>query len=357
MIGRLGPGTAAAALVSAAIGLAACAVGNGTSTPPAPQVPRQFASVQQAMALPSAPCATRVCIYVANSKDIVTAYAVEAHGNVAPLQAITGSNTRLSGADGVALDAGRNIYVVNVSGGSPSGYGSVTVYAAGATGNAPPIRSIGGPNTRLAAGEGVSLDATGNIYVATYNSGCRTICGGGHVRVFAAGANGNVAPIRTFGGSRTKLDAPVSIALDPRGRIYVSNWLTNSVTVYAAGAKGDPRPIQYISGSKTGLHDFHAIAVDANGNIYVANSGHNDVLVFSAGAEGNVAPMATISGSNTGLNYPVSIALDGRRNIYVGNGANNLLTFAAGANGNVAPIRTIGGSKTLLNGPGDIAVH
>jgi hypothetical protein len=279
-----------------------------------------------------------------------------AQGNAAPVRIVSGRKTRLRNSDAVALDAGRNVYVSNYRG-SPSGNGTVTVYAAGAIGDAPPIRTIGGSNTGLAVPQGVSLDTSGNIYVANPNA-CPPVCSGGNALVYAAGANGNVAPTRTIGGSNTGLDAPLSIALDERARIYIANWKGNSVTVYAAGANGDVRPIQSIKGSNTGLSGPVGVVVDASRNIYVANPGTNGVLVYAAGAEGNVAPIAAISGSNTGLHSPFGIALDTRRNIYVANsGDNNLLIFAAGANGNIAPIRTISGPKTKLDGPFGIALR
>ena len=93
------------------------------------------------------------------------------------------------------------------------------------------------------------------------------------VTVYAAGANGNVAPVRTISGSATNLDDPEGIALDSDLNTYVVNAHNNSVTVFAAGANGDATPIQTISGSETGLNDPGGIALDSQRNIYVANYG------------------------------------------------------------------------------------
>ena len=80
--------------------------------------------------------------------------------------------------------------------------------------------------------EGVAVDAAGNIYVADHPSKS--------VFVYAAGANGNVAPIRVISGSKTTLTYPWGIAVDGRNRIYVTNIATpKSVSIFAADANGD----------------------------------------------------------------------------------------------------------------------
>ena len=75
--------------------------------------------------------------------------------------------------------------------------------------------------------------------------------------------------------------------------------------VYAAGANGNAAPIAAtIVGPKTGLIVPGGIGVDAaEAEVYVANNGGPtfNVLVFAAGANGDVSPIATIRGSHTGF--------------------------------------------------------
>jgi len=58
-------------------------------------------------------------------------------------------------------------------------------------------------------------------------------------------------------GDSTGLDQPKGVALDPAGRIYVVNSATKSqqyrITVYAAGANGNVAPVATIAGNQTGL--------------------------------------------------------------------------------------------------------
>jgi 6-phosphogluconolactonase (cycloisomerase 2 family) len=343
MIDRFARWVIGAAFVSAALSLPACA--GGSSTSPSPQGP-QVASTRRAQLFPAATCRTGACIYVTNAANTLTVYPARANGNVTPIRAIKGSKTELNFPAGIAWDAGRNVYVPN------EGANSVTVYATGAKGDVAPIREIKGSRTGLFAPLGIALDNSGYGYVYVPNEGADS------VTVYAAGANGDAPPIRTIGGSKTQLHSPLGVALDAGGNIYVSNYGTyssnGSVTVYAAGTNGNVAPIQTITGSNTGLVQPSNIALDANRNVYVTNSGYlsgpYSVTVYAAGANGNIAPIRTIEGSNTRLNEPNGVALGPSGNIYVTNyGADSVTVYAAGVNGNVAPIRTISGSNTGLS--------
>ncbi len=79
---------------------------------------------------------------------------------MAPIDTIGGSLTGLSGIAQIALDASQQLYVANGT------TNSVTVYAAGASGNVAPIHTIAGPLTQLSVPSGIALDAAGDIYVS-----------------------------------------------------------------------------------------------------------------------------------------------------------------------------------------------
>lgn len=250
-------------------------------------------------------------IYVATgtgSASRVLVFAPGANGNVAPIRRIQGSNTGLNTPYGIALDSSRNVYVANDVLG-----GSVTVYAAGAHGNVAPIQTISGPNTGLGGPTGIALDASRNIYVTAFTGG-----GNPAVLVFAAGASGNVAPIQTISGSNTGLNDSFAIALDSIGDTYVANYYGGfnygSVTVYAAGANGNVAPIQAIFGSRTHISFPTGIAFHGR-RIYVANENcassgcPSTVTVFPPTANGNVAPLREIGGSRTGLSDASAVAV------------------------------------------------
>jgi hypothetical protein len=140
----------------------------------------------------------------------------------APIAVISGSATQLDDPIAVGLDSTENIYVANdfVSGGEASG--SVTVYPAGSSGDVTPSATISGGLTGLADPFGITLDASGRIYVVNLGGGPN---GFGSVTVYAAGSNGNVAPIAVITGPKcppsgpcpnpTEIYEPYGIAIGP----------------------------------------------------------------------------------------------------------------------------------------------
>ncbi len=354
-------------------------------------------------------------IYVTdNYASSVFIYSAGSDGDVAPIASISGTNTALNGPIGIALDSGGEIYVTDIA--------SVYVYAAPGSNTGTldeaPIATIGGSNTGLSTPYGVAIDSGGKICVVDFsgpsvlvyptlgsstgvlNEAPSTAIGtnittglivrpggiavdssgkiyvadpyAGSLFVYAAGSNGNAAPIATISGSNTGLSAPLgpdTIALDSSGNIYVTASVfgtgIESVFVYAALGSStgmlDEAPIATIGGSNTGLTSPQGIALDSNGNIYVADFGGPSVLVYSAKSDGNIAPIATISGANTGLIGPAGIAVDSSDKIYVADmSAASVLVYPALGSStgplDEFPIATISGNNTALTVPIGIAL-
>ncbi len=311
---------------------------------------------------PLTDCALTECMYVANGgvasePATVTIYAATATGNAAPVRSIGGSKTLLSGASGIAVDAVRNVYVINKT-------PSVTVYAAGASGNVAPTQTIVGSKTNLNNPHGIAVDGAGKIYI---ENTADPVSVPASVTVYAAGANGNAKPVQDITGSNTQLRGPTGVAVTSGGTIFVTNLDPGKITVYAAGATGNAKPIRTIAGSKTQLGDPEAIGLDSAGKIYVAQGSGSatSVKVFGSKASGNVKPIESIVGSKTGIDSPSGIATDAAGTMYVVNAftrcecANNssLVVFPARSSGNVAPSQALAGSKTLLDVSLGIAVR
>ncbi len=352
--------------------LVACTGPVGTPTAVVPSQTEPGEAVQRSGAWCAGRACLRVaCIYVAGginepNSDSITVFAQLANGNVPPIKTIAGSNTELQQPVGPAVDAAHKIYVANTSGGGyPSGPGSVTVYAAEASGNAAPIRTIAGSKTALAAPQGIAVDSRGRIYVSNPIGGSG---GAGSITVYSAEANGNVAPIRTsISGPNTGLNGCHGIAIGPDGGVFVANedggiGGMGSITVFAAKAAGNAEPIRTITGANTGLTNLGSVAVDENGNIYAANLANQSsaaaLTIYPAGANGDIAPTRTISGSNTGLAVPIGVAANERGVIYVANEQSYSITaYASHADGNMPPIRTIKGQNTGIFSPNGVTIH
>ncbi|MGA9725823.1 MAG: NHL repeat-containing protein [Candidatus Binatus sp.] len=307
-------------------------------------------------------------IYVANAEGgrnarherygpgSITVYPARSNGNVAPVATISGAETGLSYPIGIALDSSRNIYVAN----GDNGY-SITVYQAGSNGNAAPIAVISGDNTGIYYPRGIALDSSGNLYVSGYINGV-----GYSINTYPAGSNGNVSPAATIAGADTGLYAPVGIALDSGGNLYVLNGQSGvtqfgSVIVYAAGSSGDAIPNTKITSNYTGINGPSSIALDSVGNIYVANElggTGGSIDIYPGGSYATGPPIATIAGDNTELSDPFRIALDSSGNIFVldGGGDYAITEYPAGSAGDAVPNATLNIDQSGKSSPTGMAV-
>jgi len=307
----------------------------------------------QSLQLSASSCLTSTCIYaLAGSfwNSEIAIFADNARGNVRPLAVIGGKKTEMGRiGQGVAVDENHVVYATDAAD------DAVRVYAAGSYGNVKPAYSIDGSQTDLNVPQALAIDDDNNLYVANSDGGSNDPS----ITVYAAGAKGNAAPIQIISGPSTGLMNPSGVAVDSSHDVYVANPGNSdggTVTVYAAHANGDEAPIQTISGPNTQLSVPTGIAVDSSKNIYVSNTTgrygrgfYGRITVYAAGSNGNVAPIQTISGDETKLSYPWGLALNSSRDIYVAAGApSTVLVFAAGANGNVKPMQTIKGRKTTF---------
>ena len=102
------------------------------------------------------------------------------------------------------------------------------------------------------------------------------------------------------------LSFPTGLAMDSRGNIYVAN-LTNAITVYAAGAEGNVAPSRTITGPKTRLNSPAGIAIDSQDELFVANQTNYDghITIYASNANGDAAPIRTIRGKQDGIEFPV----------------------------------------------------
>jgi 6-phosphogluconolactonase (cycloisomerase 2 family) len=203
-------------------------------------------------------------VYVANrSGNAITVYAPAANGNAVPIRTIEGSMTDLNEPTSIAVDAKQSVYVTNL------GDRSVTSFARGASGDVAPVRIIRGNRAKLTAAFAIAVDRTGTVYVV--NSDDKAVTG---VLVFGPHANGDVAPARVIAGPATKLETPSGVAVDPRGAIFVSDHGGSSsagaVRVYAKGADGNVAPIYSLAGSATRLRPY-GLTIDRAGEINAVN--------------------------------------------------------------------------------------
>ncbi len=234
-------------------------------------------------------------------------------GNVAPLRSLTVDH----GAWGVSLDR-KNDEVFITS----QHNNKLAVYSRLANGDDAQLRYIQGPKTGLASPQGVYVDHEHDeIYVTNH----------GHWRHTEPGES------RTAGPGRT------TILLAPS----TGRFLPASIIVHSRTASGDVAPLRTIQGPRTRLNWPAGVFLDTvSGQLAVANSADNTILFFDRKADGDVAPARIIKGPATGLANPLSLFIDTlRHEIWVTNYEDHsALVYPRTAEGNVAPIRAIRGA-------------
>ena len=185
------------------------------------------------------------------------------------------------------------------------------------------------------------------------------------VDVFAAGAKGNVAPIRSITGPATQLTsanggAPVALTVDAQGTLYVASTVVTvqsyqnvddiQIDEFASNAAGNVSPALILTPNPAylGNESTTSLAVDGASNLYV--SGATGVLVFAKGASGLSSGTRQIYTSGT-VNI-LSMALGPQyTNLYLGQALPpaNVTVYPATASGASSPLAQIKGATTQLN--------
>ncbi len=173
----------------------------------------------------------------------------------------------------------------------------------------------GGPATaaQLNQPTGVTLDASGNIYIADQgNNRVRVVTPDGTISTFAGSAAYGLGD----GGSATaaELNAPASVAVDPTGNVYVADSGNNRVREISSGTistlagtgdccyGGDGGPA-----ASAQLNLPMGLLVDSSGRVYVADTGNNAVRLIQPAPKGSgptIAAIANGASNQTGAIAP-----------------------------------------------------
>jgi len=274
----------------------------------------------------------------------VIGYPANSSGPLSPTITITSLNLT-DRYFSVATDSFGYIYVgaAPAFGGST---GEVLVFAPTASGMAMPVRTIAVPSKPGA----MALDAAGNVYVTTSSYSTSSQNYSYAILEFAAGANGNVAPLRNINLAA----ACVALAVDRNGNIvcvpYSPNG-SNEILLFTSGQSGNATPARTIS--LAGNLQIFDLSLDPLGNIYVAThagfDGPVNILELQGGADGigTGSPVAGISEGALAANVSVgNIGFDAAGNLYVfgmlpSTTNQGVVRFTLGPNGFASPISEI----------------
>ncbi len=285
-----------AALSLSALVFSACA--GGALQPPSAQTPRAVLAPRDVSDAAKDPW-----LYVTgNHSNNVVIYDLGRRG----FPKIAEITNGVSGPNGVAVDAGGQVYVANST-------GSVSIYDSGAT--TPKLTLTQG----LTVPESVAVDANGSVYVCNRGTG-------GSIVVFPKGEN---TPSKVI--TNRLIEVPSQIQFDGSGNLFYADGLTGVSEIPS-------HSMQMHSLNLRKLQLTEGLALDpTDGNLFVGTLGGqlNGVRVYPHNQQ---SPVRTLKNSGSGNLYTTA-KVDGTEYIFIPDRRNNTVRMFT-SNGNV-PFRTV----------------
>jgi len=212
----------------------------------------------------------------------------------------------------VTTDAAGNVYVVDEENASVQKFTSDGNYV-GQWG------SWGSGSGQFKGPSDIATDAAGNVYVVDNLND----------RIQKFTSNGTY--VTEWGGEGTgdgQFDSPSGIAIDASGGVYVADYLASFASYGSHRIQKFTLDGTYVTqwGSYgTGNGQFGApvsVATDAAGNVYVADVGNDSIQKFTF--DGTYVTRWGSTGSGDGqFDYPSGVATDAVGNVYVADAANH----------------------------------
>jgi hypothetical protein len=350
--------------------------------------------------------------------DSVAVFSASASGSATP----TSTLMLPSGFVDLALVVGPTgvIYVGGQRQTGEQGFGQILEYAAGSSGSATPSVTLNGSAAGTATFTypyNLAVNSAGMLFISSAD---------GTLETFASGFTASSAPTQylTWGRLENNNGAPNfgdpsgSIGADTAGNLFYLDEGDGQIDVFAAGATGTTAPVRTINGTDTtSFTELEYLAVDGAGDVYVtnynqandpnANAGTNPVanaasrrvqamvpgrarpsiayphitalppeptgiIEFAALATGAATPVKRIGGAggatpnNTGIVEPANLVLDAASNLYYedanggvfgsGNTMVLLEAFPPSATGNATPAASFTSTNLLFDNGGPMAV-
>lgn len=267
------------------------------------------------------------------------------------------SASSLNASGRIALDSSGNLYVADTGNNRilyfPAGSTTATrVYGQSSSFTASIANNGGVSATSLNQPLGLTLDSSGNLYVADMGNNRILYFPAGSTtatRVYGQSSSFTTNTSNKGGVSATSLSQPSDVALDSSGNLYVADYNNTRVLYFPASSTTATR-VYGQSGSFTTNSGNHGgvgpntlelpsgLTLDSSGNLYVADAGNNRILFFLAGsttATGVYGQQGNFNSSNVNhgalgadsLSQPSGMILDSGGNLYVADAGNNRVLY------------------------------
>jgi sugar lactone lactonase YvrE len=277
----------------------------------------------------------------------------------------TGASAQFGYPFGAAVDGSGNVYVSDsefntIRKITPAGVVTTLAGTAGITGHADGT----GPSAQFDQPAGIGVDGNGNVYVAdSGNQTVRKVTAAGVVSTVA----GEVGVVGTAdgAGSAAQFNGPDGLTCDASGNIYVSDASNTIRRITQAGVVSSFVGVAGVvgsadgSGSSTTFYQPAGLALDAVGNLYVTDTYNSTIrMVTPAGVVTTLAGRVATEGSADGtgttalFNLPSGITVDGSGNLFVTDTNNDTIRRGSAAPPGTSPPRLINISTRAQVGTG-----
>jgi serine/threonine protein kinase/sugar lactone lactonase YvrE len=247
--------------------------------------------------------------------------------------------------------------------GNTNGPGVILAGIPGSLGSADGV----GSSARFHAPEGIIVDKSGNIFVADAgNDAIRKITPDGAVTTFAGrpGSHGSI----DSDGPAARLWAPFGLTVDASGTLFVAELANNTIrkitpegaVTTLAGLAGNAGSVDGI-GIDSRFRNPWGLAIDASNNLYVADSSNFTIRKITP--DGHVSVFAGVAGSIGSADGPAAsarfweprgVAVDAGGNVYVSDSGNHTIRKISAA-GDVTTLAGLAGNPGNVDGVGSDA--
>ena len=295
----------------------------------------------------------RIRKVIAATGVITTLAGTGSQGNIG--DNIAATSAFLGGPSGIVLDAFGNVYIADagtdrirkvttatgiittVAGTGVYGYNGDNISATSAT--------LGHPS-------GVALDALGNLYIADQsNDRIRKVTAATGLISTVAGTGTPGYNGDNIAATSAALSAPLSVAFDSSGNLYVVEQLNHRVRKVAATTGVITTVAGSVSSNSSGdgaaalnarLNSPQDVTVDSTGNLYVADQDNHRIrkVMIGTGVITTVAGTGAqgyngddIAATSATLNRPNGVAVDSVGNLYILDNGNYRIRKVSAATG------------------------
>ena len=248
-----------------------------------------------------------------------------------------GTGAQFNNPGGLAVDAQGNVYISDTFNNrirKMGTDGTVTTIAGNGTAG-----YVDGPSgsAEFYAPAGLTLDASGNIYVADFgNNVIRKISADGTTVSTFAG-NGYAAFVDGAAAKVAAFNGPSGVAFDSKGSLFVvdqNNNMIRKISKASVSLVAGLLPQGYVNGtvdSVKGVWGYFrhpsAIAIDANDNLYIADRGNSAIREITPA--GVITTVAGGPGQTALVGLPSGLCVDKLGNIYITDESGQIIELTA----------------------------